>query len=117
MGRATGQPHVPKSLQTLVQGRSRILLVKLHEVGALAPEEDWLRANASMVNQKPIQMIELIDFSLKQALRSEKYRRLPQQSHTGEVGGGNPTDRSPSIRINLEFKVKKARVKPPGATL
>jgi hypothetical protein len=56
---------VPKSLQTLAQGRSRILLVKLHEVGALAPEEDWLRANASMVNQKRIQTIELIDFQPK----------------------------------------------------
>ena len=57
-----GNRHVPKSLQTLAQGRSRILLVKLHEVGALAPEEGWLRANASMVNQKRNQTINLIDF-------------------------------------------------------
>lgn len=60
-----GNRHVPKSLQTLAQGRSRILLVKLHEVGAPAPEEDWLRANASMLNQKRIQTIELIDFQPK----------------------------------------------------
>jgi hypothetical protein len=60
-----GNRHVPKSLQTLAQGRSRILLVKLHEVRAPAPEEDWLRANASMVNQKHIQTIELIDFQPK----------------------------------------------------
>jgi uncharacterized membrane protein len=60
-----GTRHVPKSLQTLSQGRSRILLVKLHEVGAPAPEEAWLRANASMMNQKRIQAIDLIDFQPK----------------------------------------------------
>jgi hypothetical protein len=49
----------------LAQGRSRILLVKLHEVGAPAPEEDWLRANAATLDQKRIQAIDLIDFQPK----------------------------------------------------
>jgi 4-amino-4-deoxy-L-arabinose transferase-like glycosyltransferase len=60
-----GNRHVPKSLQTMAHGRSRILLVELHEVGAPAPEEDWLRANAAMVDQKRIQSIDLIDFRPK----------------------------------------------------
>lgn len=60
-----GNRHVPKSLQTLAHGRSRILLVELHEVGAPAPEEDWLRANAAIVDQKRIQAIDLIYFQPK----------------------------------------------------
>jgi 4-amino-4-deoxy-L-arabinose transferase-like glycosyltransferase len=60
-----GNRRVPESLKTLAHGRSRILLVKLHEVGAPAPEEDWLRANASMMNQKRSQAIDLIDFQPK----------------------------------------------------
>jgi hypothetical protein len=54
-------------LQTLAHGRSRILLVKLHTVGASAPEEDWLRANAAMVDQKRMQAITLIEFEPKTA--------------------------------------------------
>ena len=38
---------MPESLQQLATGRTRILFVKLHEVGEPAPEEDWLRANAT----------------------------------------------------------------------
>jgi uncharacterized membrane protein len=62
-----GNRRVPESLQTLAHGRSRILLVKLHTVGASAPEEDWLRANAAMVDQKRMQAITLIEFEPKTA--------------------------------------------------
>ena len=60
-----GNRRVPESLKTLAHGRSRILLVELHEVGAPAPEEAWLRANATIVNQKRIQAINLIGFEPK----------------------------------------------------
>jgi hypothetical protein len=60
-----GNRRLPESLQTLAHGRTRILLVKFHEVGAPAPEEDWLRANATMVNQRRIQAINLISFEPK----------------------------------------------------
>ena len=60
-----GNRRVPESLKTLAHGRSRILLVELHKVGAPAPEENWLRANASMVNQERLQAIKLIDFEPK----------------------------------------------------
>jgi uncharacterized membrane protein len=62
-----GNRRVPESLQTLAHGRSRILLVKLHTVGASAPEEDWLRANAVIVDQKRMQAINLIEFEPKTA--------------------------------------------------
>jgi hypothetical protein len=60
-----GNRRVPESLKTLAHGRSRILLVELHEVGEPAPEEDWLRAHASMVNEKRLQAVKLIDFEPK----------------------------------------------------
>ncbi len=60
-----GTRRVPESLQTLAHGRTRILLVKVHEVGAPAPEEHWLRANAVVVNEKHIQAIDVIDFAPK----------------------------------------------------
>jgi hypothetical protein len=33
----------------LVRGRSHVFLVKMHDLGAAAPEEDWLRAHAEVV--------------------------------------------------------------------
>ena len=59
-----GNRRVPESLQRLAEGRNRVLLVKVHAVGAPAPEEDWLRANAVVLNQQRIQAINLIDFKL-----------------------------------------------------
>jgi hypothetical protein len=58
-----GNRHVPESLKTLAHGRSRIVLVEfeLHEV-APAPEEGWLRATATTVNQKRNETINLIEF-------------------------------------------------------
>ena len=60
-----GNRHVPESLKSLAHGRNRILLVELHEVGAPASEEGWLRANATIVNEKRIQAINLIEFKPK----------------------------------------------------
>lgn len=57
-----GTRHLPESLNTLAHGRSRILLVELHEVGAPAPEEDWLRTNAKIIYQGHIQAINLLEF-------------------------------------------------------
>ena len=58
-----GNRHVPESLKALAHGRSRIVLVEfeLHEV-APAPEEGWLRATATTVNQKRNETINLIEF-------------------------------------------------------
>jgi uncharacterized membrane protein len=57
--------RVPDSLLALAHGRSRILLVKVHEVGEPAPEEDWLRANAVVADERWMQAIRLIYFQPK----------------------------------------------------
>ena len=46
-----GNRRTPESLQQLAAGRTRIVLIKVHEVGETAPEEDWLRANASVLHE------------------------------------------------------------------
>jgi len=44
-----GQRAVPESLLSLAHGKHRIHLVRVHEVGAVATEEEWLRSNARLV--------------------------------------------------------------------
>jgi uncharacterized membrane protein len=47
-----GQRRVPESLQRLAAGRRRIFLVKIHTAGEPAPEEDWLRAHATLADEQ-----------------------------------------------------------------
>src|SRR5690606_39068537 len=46
-----GQRVVPDSLLELVQDRRQVFFIRFHEVGAAAPEEDWLRAHATVVRE------------------------------------------------------------------
>lgn len=57
-----GMRQVPGSLQRLAAGRKRILFVKVHEVGEPAPEEDWLRANATIAKEVHLRSGTFIDF-------------------------------------------------------
>ena len=57
-----GNRRVPESMQQLAAGRKRILFVKLHEVGEPAPEEDWLRANATSFGETRFESAEAVDF-------------------------------------------------------
>ena len=57
-----GNRRVPDSIQQLAAGRKRILFVKLHEVGEPAPEEDWLRANATIFSERHWESAEAVDF-------------------------------------------------------
>ena len=57
--------HVPESLQQLAAGRTRIVFVKVHEVGAPAPEEEWLRANATLVRESRLKLGRIVDFRPK----------------------------------------------------
>ncbi|PZR72367.1 MAG: hypothetical protein DLM52_13080 [Chthoniobacterales bacterium] len=66
-----GNRHVPESIEKLGRDRSRILLVKLHEVGAAAPEEDWLRVNARISGEQRFGAARLIDF---RPLNSDKFQ-------------------------------------------
>jgi len=46
------QRRVPQDLQKLATGRKQIILVKIHEVGAPAPEETWLELSANSKEKK-----------------------------------------------------------------
>ncbi len=54
--------RVPDSIHALTSGCARILLVKVHEVGEPAPEEDWLRAHAELIQQRRLEMTKLMEF-------------------------------------------------------
>jgi len=53
---------VPESLRSLANGRTRIVLVKVHEVGEPAPEEHWLRANAVVFGETDLGSGKIVDF-------------------------------------------------------
>jgi 4-amino-4-deoxy-L-arabinose transferase-like glycosyltransferase len=57
-----GTQRVPQSLLRLAAGRKRILFVKVHEVKEPAPEEDWLRAHATIAHEMHARSGVLIDF-------------------------------------------------------
>jgi 4-amino-4-deoxy-L-arabinose transferase-like glycosyltransferase len=57
-----GNRSVPDSLEQLAAGRKRILFIKFHEVGAPAPEEDWLRAHATVFKEIHWEKAETVDF-------------------------------------------------------
>ena len=60
-----GNRHVPFSVQSLAAGRSRVVFVKIHDAGAPAPEEDWLRANAIAFQESQIGLGTIVDFRPK----------------------------------------------------
>jgi mannosyltransferase len=47
-----GQRRVPDDLAPLLAGRDRVALIRIHEVGEPAPEETWLRANATLLREE-----------------------------------------------------------------
>ena len=57
-----GNRRVPESLQALAAGRTRIMFVKVHEVGEPAPEEKWLRANAVVFHETRLGSGRIVDF-------------------------------------------------------
>ena len=46
-----GERRVPADIEALTEGRATVFLVRIHEVGEPAPEESWLRSNATLVGQ------------------------------------------------------------------
>src|SRR5256885_8211358 len=44
-----GLRRMPGDLAALLAGRHRVALIRIHEVGEPAPEEAWLRANATVL--------------------------------------------------------------------
>jgi len=62
-----GTRRVPESLHELASGRSRIVFVKVHEVGEPAPEEDWLRANAVVFGETDLGSGKIVEFRPRDA--------------------------------------------------
>jgi len=57
-----GNRRVPDSLHSLARGRTSVVFVKVHEVGSLDPEADWLRAHADVSRQTSVGLVKVIDF-------------------------------------------------------
>jgi lysylphosphatidylglycerol synthetase-like protein (DUF2156 family) len=58
-----GSRRVPHDLEALLAGRRRVALVKVHHLGEPAPEEDWLRRNATLTGTRKISSAELLYFA------------------------------------------------------
>lgn len=58
-----GSRRVPHDLEALLAGRRRVALVKVHQLGEPAPEEDWLRRNATLTGARTIRSAELLYFA------------------------------------------------------
>ena len=46
-----GRRRIPDDIAALLEGHGRVAFVRLHEVGEPAPEETWLRANATLAGE------------------------------------------------------------------
>jgi hypothetical protein len=46
-----GRRRVPEDIRALAAGRRRVVFVRIHDVGAPAPEEDWLRRHARLIGE------------------------------------------------------------------
>jgi hypothetical protein len=57
--------HVPESLEQLARGRTRIVFVRVHDVGEPAPEEDWLRTNSALFDERRFELGTIVDFRPK----------------------------------------------------
>ena len=57
-----GQRHVPESVKRLTAGASTVVFVRVHAVGAPAPEEEWLRSHSAVLGEKQVERAHLVLF-------------------------------------------------------
>lgn len=60
-----GTRTVPASLAELIAGHTEVCLIKLHDVGQPAPEEDWLRKHGQILKEKHIGKASIVRFRPK----------------------------------------------------
>jgi hypothetical protein len=46
-----GQRRVPADAEALTEGRAKVIVVRIHEVGEPAPQESWLRVHARLIDE------------------------------------------------------------------
>jgi uncharacterized membrane protein len=64
-----GNRSVPEDLGTLLQDRDRVALIRIHEVGEPAPQEEWLRANTTVVGEERHEAAAIVYFALSPTRR------------------------------------------------
>ena len=55
--------RIPQDLDALLPGHDRVVLVRVHEVGEPAPEDDWLRRHARFLGQRKVRSTDLLYFA------------------------------------------------------
>ena len=58
-----GTRRVPQDLEQLLAGRRRVALVTVHHLGEPAPEEDWLRRHATLLDKRTIRSAQVLYFA------------------------------------------------------
>jgi mannosyltransferase len=59
-----GRRRVPRDVESLVAGRGRVALIRIHDVGEPAPEESWLRANATVLGERRVESAVVVYFAM-----------------------------------------------------
>lgn len=79
-----GRRRVPDDLAIMLAGRGRARLVLVHSVGEPAPEEEWLRRNATLVGENRLGSAAILDFV------PVATGRFPVPGETGGRAGSPP---------------------------
>ncbi len=58
-----GSRQVPQDLDQLLEGRRRVALVTVHHIGEPAPEEDWLRTHARLLEERTLRSARVLYFA------------------------------------------------------
>ena len=58
-----GSRRTPQDLDQLLAGRRRVALVKVHHIGEPAPEEDWLRTHARLLQERTVRSARVLYFA------------------------------------------------------
>jgi 4-amino-4-deoxy-L-arabinose transferase-like glycosyltransferase len=58
-----GTRRVPQDLSRLLAGRKRVAVVTVHHLGEPAPEAEWLRAHARLLDERTIRSAQLLYFA------------------------------------------------------
>ena len=58
-----GSRRVSQDLEQLLAGRRRVAVVKVHHLGEPAPEEDWLRRQATLLDERTIRSAQVFYFA------------------------------------------------------
>jgi hypothetical protein len=64
-----GRRAVPADIEALVASRSRVALIRIHDVGEPAPEEAWLRAHATVLREERLEGADVVYFDVESTRR------------------------------------------------